>query len=756
MNKALTYLTERVSGINPNNPKANKGCRILYPFVDRLDEVDNIAKTILINQLHREDQDDRGRVKLCNLIFKIGQKVALHFDLDIPKGFDLAFIGILFVEAWHNAEESIEVIRDPDFPGHPMRADYIVVPLEPLGNIRLKAVHVSKTRIAGVSRLRQDNHQPIIKGWGPKDEEAFSELLNEPFVKAVSNLQQTGWKVNRTLYEILEPHRDEFNPHPGSKPKTDSADKVLWQRAMSKFAATKAIFNIAEDYKDEDEFYFYADLDWRGRVYYSQPFFNYQGSDYSRGILQFSEGKPIGKSGLYWLAIHLASSYNASYHIDEIPEWCEYDYRTFLESQGLTDISVDKMTLNDRVNWTNSHMEELMDYAESILSDGLLGGLPDCEKPVCFLACCLEFLEISKVSDPEAYVSHLPIPIDGTNNGWQHLGAMSKDEITGDLVGLVPGDVPKDFYVKTAQKLVEIMPDWFEEREIPMKHIRKGISKRGSMTKAYSAGAKKIAANMAVDLRQYGFDEKYNINLGEWGDVKKEHPDPNQDDYYVWEKINNGDCDTLAKNLVKAINVVCPGPLKTMKYLQDLSSHVLVEQKKKHIEWTTPSGFPVKHVYMLDNKENVRITLAAPKGHAHHLKPVGQPKKNGNGDIVGYTGRMNLKIRVYNDKPSLKDTASGISPNYVHSMDAAHMSLVIADWDGSFGAVHDSFSSHACDMEELMTLTRSAFVEMYDYDNYLDHMRDMIVGEDETFEDNQPELGTLNVGEVMESDFFFA
>ena len=56
MNKALTYLTERVSGINPNNPKANKGCRILYPFVDRLDEVDNIAKTILINQLHREDR----------------------------------------------------------------------------------------------------------------------------------------------------------------------------------------------------------------------------------------------------------------------------------------------------------------------------------------------------------------------------------------------------------------------------------------------------------------------------------------------------------------------------------------------------------------------------------------------------------------------------------------------------------------------------------------------------------------------------
>jgi DNA-directed RNA polymerase len=30
-------------------------------------------------------------------------------------------------------------------------------------------------------------------------------------------------------------------------------------------------------------------------------------SDYNRGLLQFSEGKKLGKKGLYWLKIHLAN-----------------------------------------------------------------------------------------------------------------------------------------------------------------------------------------------------------------------------------------------------------------------------------------------------------------------------------------------------------------------------------------------------------------------------------------------------------------
>ena len=402
------------------------------------------------------------------------------------------------------------------------------------------------------------------------NQEGFSELLNAPFVKAANRLQQTGWKVNTDVLSALAQHEEELLQKPHEIPKKEGPERRVAQRQLSHFIANRAIFEKAKALAEYDEFYQYVDLDWRGRVYYCEHFFNYQGNDLARGLMQFSEGKPLGSEGNFWLAVHTASSFNESYSIDEIPEWCDYDYKTFLESQGLTDISVDKMTLEDRARWTQHNMK-------SILSNASLGGLPDCEKPVVFLACCLEWAKIEEFGDSHAYICHLPIPIDGTNNGWQHLGAISKDEVTGDLVGLIPGEVPKDFYVTTAKRLVEIMPDFFEERQIPMKHIRKGIAKRGSMTRAYSAGATKIAENMAADLYQYGFDAKYNVT-----------PE---------------DCVVLAKNLVKAIADVCPGPLKTMKYLQALAGHVLVSQGKKTIHWTTPSGFPVEHAYYLTDED---------------------------------------------------------------------------------------------------------------------------------------------------------
>ena len=90
---------------------------------------------------------------------------------------------------------------------------------------------------------------------------------------------------------------------------------------------------------------------------------------------------------------------------------------------------------------------------------------------------------------------------------------------------------------------------------MPMKHIRKGISKRGSMTRAYSAGASKIAVNMFSDCRTEGYDETYGITMK--------------------------DCNKLSRILVQAIQNVCPGPLQTMKYLQDLASFQLGKHEVK-------------------------------------------------------------------------------------------------------------------------------------------------------------------------------
>ena len=93
----------------------------------------------------------------------------------------------------------------------------------------------------------------------------------------------------------------------------------------------------------------------------------------------------------------------------------------------------------------------------------------------------------------------------------------------------------------------------------------------------------------------------------------------------------------------------------------------------------------------------------------------------------------------------------GISPNFIHSQDAAHMSLVIHQFEGDFGAVHDSFSTHASDVEELLTITKSVFIGMYNEDNYFNNIQARIEATA-----TQPELGSLNIEDVEKSDYFFA
>ena len=95
-----------------------------------------------------------------------------------------------------------------------------------------------------------------------------------------------------------------------------------------------------------------------------------------------------------------------------------------------------------------------------------------------------------------------------------------------------------------------------------------------------------------------------------------------------------------------------------------------------------------------------------------------------------------------------------MSPNYIHSMDASHMALVISEWDGSFAAVHDSFSTHACDVDKLLDLTKQVFIRMYDYDNYFEVIRNFITDAEDDVE--QPTLGSLDIKEIENSDYFFA
>jgi DNA-directed RNA polymerase len=292
---------------------------------------------------------------------------------------------------------------------------------------------------------------------------------------------------------------------------------------------------------------------------------------------------------------------------------------------------------------------------------------------------------------------------------------MSKDAYAGTLVSLTPTDIQKDFYVAVAKELITLAPEWFAAKCMPMKHIRKGIAKRGCMTRSYSAGRKRIAKNMFEDCHMEGYTSRYNIT--------------------------EDDCDMLAGKLIDAINNVCTGPLKTMKYLQKVAAHEL-DCGRNQMSWHTPSGFPVVYKAFLQQEWKQRGTIRGIVGN-----------KDGR---VMHVVKVNVNNQETGAKvPCKRSFASGISPNVIHSYDAAHMANTIVAFNGSFGAVHDSFSTHADEVDFLQEVTKQTFIAQYDVDNFFDIIQDTLMLNKDTFEYPQPKLGTLDLSQLTDSKYFF-
>jgi len=751
-----SYLRDKIVRVNINNPKANWGARLLSQHIDIDDLDDYLIGAIETIQMyfHTNNEDNpAGQTNLSNVSMVLGKTILEDSGVTgegRPWMVDQIRTGDLIIEpfvrfGYLEMERVLKKNEEDDL----VDQGYIL-------KITTRWVELFRTNKKRLARLSYTDNKPYTDGCLIKGE-ANKRRQDRAWRRSATKLMCTPWRINTPVLNALRASKDMFvSEVPIDVPIDPDGVPDPYLELQEQRRASKLVdFEVVEEKASKlvnSVFYQEMEADYRGRLYYKEPFLNFQGSDLARGIFLFDKGKEMTEEGKWWFAVHTANSFNQSYDIDEIPEWCEEDYKSYLESEGLDSISVDKFTLEDRVRWTNENMEVI------IAAGRQRHFFEEAEKPVSFLAACIEWDALwDAVGNGRVHVSHLPVSIDGSNNGWQHLGAISRDARTGELVGLVATRIPQDFYVRTAKQLLEI--DDPKLNAMPMKHVRKGISKRGSMTRAYSAGAEKIGKNMWFDCRSAEFDEKYDIT--------------------------EEDCMKWSVDLIKAIDMVCPGPLQTMKYMQDLIVHhlgtfekykdgkpavqehaaIVKEMKEiwdlrranwteeeseryselqdklkdytsvlvsgngeKTANWTTVSGFPVKYEAYKTDKFKCRGTL--------------------NGQQIKHV------LHVYTDYPDIHKFMCGISPNYIHAQDASHMAMVIDQWSGTFGAVHDSFSTHASDIEDMLALTKDTFVDMYNVSNYFDKIQQDITGGTDHIK--QPTLGSLEIQEVHDSDYFFA
>lgn len=375
---------------------------------------------------------------------------------------------------------------------------------------------------------------------------------------------------------------------------------------------------------------------------------------------------------------------------------------------------VDKVPFEERVDWVMANHEAIIDSAANPLDGQRFWTTAD--EPYLALAACFEWAGYTR--EGPGFVSHLPVALDGSNSGLQHFSAMLRDPVGAAAVNLIPAERPQDIYAQVARRAQEIAdadPDgivWQGGK------VTRKIAKRPCMTYCYSA-------------TRFGMQDMVLQTLQELdADASAEGKPPHLDGADNYDAARY-----LSHVLWQAISEVVSAASQAMEWLREAAK--VAGQAGLPIWWTTPQGLPVIQSYR--------------SIHARRLD-------------VHYAGRrLQITMAVDGEDINTRAQANGIAPNFVHSLDAAHLMAVVnaAADEGitDLALIHDSFGAHAAYAGRLSMLLRETFVAQYE-PHRLTEFRDQLASQlpPELAEKLPPlpALGQLNLTDVLASDYVFA
>ena len=395
--------------------------------------------------------------------------------------------------------------------------------------------------------------------------------------------------------------------------------------------------------------------------------FDYRGRVYPIPAYLTPQSTDFGKS--------LIRFADESFMDDEAERWLRF--------QVATTYGLDKETLNDRLSWTYSNE----DLIERIATDpiGNLHEWEGAEEPFQFLAACDEFYHC--VIKRDRISTGLPVAIDATCSGLQILAGLAKDKSTAKLVNVLPSDRPQDAYKVVAEKSKpyipeRLRPDWDRK-----------CTKRTCLTIPYNAKPFSNRTYIKDALKEKGIE------------------------------IDKEELTQTVKAVRDAMNVIVPGPMRVMKWIEDEVSKA-IKRGADHLEWVTPSGFVVSQ--KIFKKEYERITLQV-------------------------LGQCNMRVSTGDtaqvDKARHK---AATAPNLIHSLDASLLCLASLKFHNPIALIHDSVLCRATDMTELSRIVRETYMHLFAEHDYLTDFANQIGAETEP-----PIIGDLQPESVIESTYFF-
>ncbi|CAJ1975521.1 unnamed protein product [Sphenostylis stenocarpa] len=432
----------------------------------------------------------------------------------------------------------------------------------------------------------------IMRTHGSRKQQDVMKSVNgaqmQKVFEALDILGNTKWRVNRRVLEVVEsiwagggniaglvnckdvhlvpipdkPHVEDLKLIQEWRSSVRKAKKINLERHSLR-CDTELKLSVARKMKNEEGFYYPHNLDFRGRAYPMHPHLNHLGSDLCRGLLEFAEGRPLGKSGLRWLKIHLANLYAGG---------------------------IEKQSYDGRLEFVENHINDIIDSAENPIN-GNRWWLT-AEDPFQCLTACISLSEALKSSSPNSFISHLPIHQDGSCNGLQHYAALGRDELEAAAVNLVAKEKPADVYTEIAVSRVhDIMrrdskkdPDAFPNAllaKVLIDQIDRKLVKQTVMTSVY--GVTFIGAREQIKRR---LEEKGLIT----------------DDKLLYAAA----C-YAAKVTLAALGEVFEAARGIMSWLGDCAK--VIASENQSVCWTTPLGLPVVQPYCKTKRYQIRTSL---------------------------------------------------------------------------------------------------------------------------------------------------
>ena len=395
--------------------------------------------------------------------------------------------------------------------------------------------------------------------------------------------------------------------------------------------------------------------------------FDYRGRAYPIPAFLTPQDTDFGKS--------LLTFHEQAFMTHEAESWIRF--------QVATTYGLDKSTMEDRQDWVLHNHDLITRVATDPI--GNLSDWESADEPWQFLGSAHEYYHTCILCDKN-YTS-LPIAVDATCSGLQILAGLARDKSTAQLVNVCPSDKPQDAYAVVASTATPECPSSIRN------YMDRKVVKRVVMTVPYNA--------------------KPYSNRGYIRDALKEKG----------VELEKEDLTATVKAVREAMNVIVPGPMKVMKWIEKEVSSA-IDRGVKELQWSTPSGFVVTQRLMKPEVETIELQLL---------------------------GRCKVKVATTDsDKVDKSHHKNATAPNLIHSLDASLLHLSAIRFNAPIALIHDSVLCRATDMTILSALVRETYMHLFAEQDYLTSWANQIGAETEP-----PIIGTLEPESVIESTYFF-